>query len=155
MEEVRMHYPTDLATMTKTSDTDSLVSGMRQGAGGERCVLVVDDDSTVRMVLTRALEGAGYLVLRAMDGVEALEYLESKAVIVDLVLTDIRMPRLGGLELGREIAARQWPIQVLYMSADPPPALGGDGAGTALARCLWKPFSMASLIATIGQLLAP
>jgi CheY-like chemotaxis protein len=117
-------------------------------------VLVVDDDSGVRKVVTRALQEAGYAVLGASDGIQALELLEHDGSDFDLVLTDMRMPRLGGLELGLEIAARQWAIQVLYMSADPPPTPAG-GTWTAMERWLSKPFSMATLIGTVGQLLGP
>jgi CheY-like chemotaxis protein len=115
-------------------------------------VLVVDDECVVRLLVARALESAGYTVLAAADGAEALDLLEQGGG-VDLVLTDIRMPRLGGLELGREIARRQWPIPVLYMSADPTAALRSDGSDPSIPGCLAKPFSITDLGATVERLL--
>lgn len=138
--------------MTKTSDTHPLMSATPRREGEEPLVLVVDDDSAVRMVVTRALEATGYTVLGADDGAEALEFLECEGAKVDLVLTDICMPRLGGLELGREIAARQWSVPVLYMSADPPDVIR-NGDGLIQPSCLRKPFSIATLVATVGFLL--
>jgi CheY-like chemotaxis protein len=91
-------------------------------------------------------------VLGAGNGLEALECLEHSGSDIHLVLTDIRMPRLGGLELGREIGVRRWSVPVVYMSADPPDALGGN-AGAGRSPCLQKPFSMAALIATVHELL--
>ena len=110
------------------------------------CVLVVDDDSGVRSVVARALQDAGYAALTAGNGGEALELLEHSRNAIDLVITDIRMPRLGGIELGREISAREWAIPVVYMSADPSEAPG--------VHCLCKPFPLATLLATVGQLVA-
>jgi CheY-like chemotaxis protein len=126
-----------------------------RGAGrmSEFCVLVVDDESMVRMLVGRALESAGYMVVGAGDGAQALELLERAGSGIDLVLTDIKMPRLGGLELGREIALRQWPVPVVYMSADPHYAALGGAADPTFAPCLVKPFDMAVLIAMVARML--
>lgn len=135
------------------NDAHALVSGSPKPAADERWVLVVDDDSAVRMMVARALESSGYSVVGAGDGAQALELLECRRVGINLVLTDIRMPRLGGLELGREVAARQWHIPVLYMSADPPGALM-DGNRLSQAACLQKPFTIRTLITSVRELLA-
>jgi DNA-binding response OmpR family regulator len=134
-------------------DAKPLVSGSPGPAADERWVLVVDDDSAVRMMVARALESSGYAVVGARDGAHALELLEFRRVGFDLVLTDIQMPRLGGLELGREVAARQWHIPILYMSADPPDELT-HGDGVSQAACLQKPFTIRTLITSVRQLLA-
>jgi CheY-like chemotaxis protein len=128
---------------------------MRSDLTGGQCVLVVDDESVVRMCVARALESAGYRVIGAGDGARALEILERAEIGIDLVLADINMPRLGGLELGRRITALGWPIPVLYMSANPPDATVGGGAGAALtiAPYLRKPFSVTTLITTVDRLL--
>jgi CheY-like chemotaxis protein len=123
-------------------DARMRVRDSAEASAGEQRVLVVDDDSAVRMMVARALESSGYAVVSARDGAHALELLECVDDI-DLVLTDIRMPRVDGLELGREVAARQWQIPVLYMSADPPDA-----------ACLQKPFTILTLITSVRRLLA-
>jgi two-component system cell cycle sensor histidine kinase/response regulator CckA len=82
-------------------DAHSRVSGSSGPSVGGSAVLVVDDDSAVRMLVARALESSGYAVIVAGDGAQALELLERRGAGIHLVLTDIQMPRLGGLELGR------------------------------------------------------
>jgi CheY-like chemotaxis protein len=131
----------------------ALASSPARGAGRSR-ILVVEDDGAVRMMIARVLETAGYAVLHVSDGAQALELLEREGLGIDLVLTDIRMPRLDGLELGRRIAAGQWPIPVLYMSGDPPGPVVGGSTGPATVPCLRKPFSIRALVATVHRVLA-
>ena len=82
---------------------------------GQFRVLVVDDDSGIRSLVARVLERAGWLVVDAGDGAQALEILERGKVDMDLVLTDVSMPMLDGLELGRRIAGMTPPRPVLRM----------------------------------------
>jgi CheY-like chemotaxis protein len=115
------------------------------GRGAEECcVLVVDDETAVRLFVARVLESAGYAVVGAGDGLEALEVLDRRRSGIDLVLTDIRMPGLDGVELGRRIAGRRLPVPVAYMSADPPGQM----------VCLQKPFSMTALLELVNALTA-
>jgi CheY-like chemotaxis protein len=116
------------------------------------CLLVVDDSPAIRQIVARALTDARYVVLEAGDGALALEILERGRVDIDLVLTDIRMPRLDGLELGRHIADRKWPVPVLYMSGDTGDAIA-DGGGRPVAPLLRKPFPMDTLIGALDRLL--
>ena len=110
------------------------------------CILVVDDSPAIRRIVAQALSDARYAVLEAEDGVLGLEILERGGVVVDLVLTDIKMPRLDGIELGRRIAARRRQLPVLYMTGGTGDAIVDDGAGDALAPLLRKPFSIGTLI---------
>jgi CheY-like chemotaxis protein len=79
-------------------------------------ILVVDDDAALRGFLAIALEDAGYRVEEARDGIQALEQLGWCSP--DLILTDIRMPRLDGLELARLLAPHTPPIPLILMSAN-------------------------------------
>ena len=117
-------------------------------------VLVVDDNSGVRSVARRALEDAGCTVLNASDGAHALEILDRQNSDIDLVLTDINMPRLNGLELGRRIARMTPPIPVVYMSAELPDALVGGDANLTFPPFLLKPLSIETLVAAVIGLLA-
>ncbi len=110
----------------------------------EFSILVVDDESLVRSMAARALESAGYRVLGAGDGAEALELLDGGTGGIDLVLTDLRMPRVGGVELARQMAERHRNIPVLYMSGDPFAWLAESDL--APVRCLPKPFSPEMLV---------
>ena len=113
--------------------------------GGNRCILVVDDSPDIRRIVARALIDARYAVLEAEDGARALQILEREGVDIDLVLTDIKMPRVDGVELGRRIADRKWQVPVIYMS-------GGTGDGL-VAPLLRKPFSMDTLMGILDQAL--
>jgi CheY-like chemotaxis protein len=116
------------------------------------CILVVDDSPAIRRIVTRALTDARYTVLEAEDGVLALELLERGDVDIALVLTDIRMPRLDGIELGRRIADRRWRVPVLYMSGSTGDAVA-DSAGHPVAPLLRKPFSMGTLVGIVDRVL--
>jgi two-component system cell cycle sensor histidine kinase/response regulator CckA len=113
--------------------------------GRNRCILVVDDSPDIRRIVARALIDARYAVLEAEDGARALQILEHEGVDIDLVLTDIKMPRVDGVELGRRIADRKWQVPVIYMS-------GGTGDGR-VAPLLRKPFSMDALMGLLDRAL--
>ena len=66
-----------------------------------RVILAVDDSASMRQMVRFTLESAGYRVVQAVDGVEALDYAKNSAV--DLVLTDVNMPRMDGITLVREL----------------------------------------------------
>src|SRR5919109_2690292 len=83
-------------------------------------VLVVDDDSGVRMLVERVLVGEGCAVMNAGDGAQALEMLEHRQIDIDLVITDIDMPKLDGLELGRRVGRMNPRMPVLYMFSELP-----------------------------------
>jgi DNA-binding response OmpR family regulator len=112
------------------------------------CILVVDDSPAIRRIVAQALTDARYAVLEAEDGALALEILDRGGVDIDLVLTDIRMPRLDGLELGRCIAARKWQVPVLYMTGGTGDAIVADDS---VAPLLCKPFSMDTLIGIVDR----
>ena len=84
--------------------------------GGRERVLVVEDEELVRGFVRRALEGAGYEILLAEDGQDALDVMGASDAPVDLVLTDVVMPRLNGTELAERIAGLAPGVPVLFMS---------------------------------------
>ena len=79
------------------------------------CILVVEDEPVIRELMAILLEEEGYAVHQAVDGLEALETVEQHTV--DLVLSDVKMPRLDGASLARHLRARGDPIPVVLMSA--------------------------------------
>ncbi len=112
-------------------------------------VLVVDDEPDVRGFVGRVLQRDGYEVLEAADGVEALALLQQQAGHVRIVVTDIRMPRMDGLTLGRKVNAAYPNVRVLYISAftteTAPPK-------KPRSRFLAKPFGPDVLLKTIQNL---
>jgi CheY-like chemotaxis protein len=115
-------------------------------------ILVVDDDASVRYVVTTLLQRAGFRVTEAEDGEAAWEILQTTPF--DLLVTDHNMPRLTGLELLRRIRARSMVLPTLLISATIPwgeadlPSLLQPGA------VLSKPFSLAGLLGCVHPLLS-
>ena len=113
----------------------------------ERVVLVVDDEESVRRITARILIDAGFRVLEARGGAEALSLLgQLGPLVVWLVVSDIVMPEMSGRELAATIA-QKWPaVHVLLHSAyaDPPEGFSGG--------FLRKPFTPEELIATVKAL---
>jgi CheY-like chemotaxis protein len=78
-------------------------------------VLVVDDEPAIRETLSDLLEEEGFVVTRARDGLEALHLVESRTF--DVVLSDVKMPRLDGASMARQLRRRGFPIPIVLMSA--------------------------------------
>lgn len=87
-------------------------------ASGKRkpTALVVDDETSIRMVVARVLERAGFFVLPAADGMEGLEIAQKYPGPIDLAITHMLMPRLDGLELARHLVRVRPGIKTIVMS---------------------------------------
>src|SRR5262245_4882817 len=116
-------------------------------------VLVAEDDPAVRSMLQRLLRDAGFEVRTAKHGDEALGLALRASGEFDLVVTDIRMPVMDGLELARRLGER-WPgLPVLYISGyDVELSAGSRRAGTRQAL-LRKPFDLDELLREVTRLL--
>ena len=112
-------------------------------------VLVVDDDAVVRRVTQLLLSDAGYRVFEAEDGREGLDVLEEHGP-VDLVVTDIVMPRLDGVAFA-ETLRREHPDQsVLYMSAHPAEVMVQYNAVDLTVPFLAKPYTRSQLLSKVA-----
>ena len=122
------------------------------GAGAGESILLVEDEAAIRKLMTRQLESAGYRVTTAVDGQDALDRL-GEASPLDLLVTDVVMPRLSGPELARRLRAEQPDLPVLFMS--------GYSEGDDLALIeelgrtnrLQKPFAPSDLRAEVAEIL--
>jgi CheY-like chemotaxis protein len=122
--------------------------------GGET-VLLVEDDPAVRRTAAEVLICAGYQVLSAPSGADALQAAARQNGRVDLLLTDVVMPGMTGPELARQFG-RQFPgIPILYMSGYTDDALGKHGVRGKAARVLQKPFTHDSLARAVQEALKP
>ncbi len=83
---------------------------------GTETILLVEDEAALRRLARDVLAGAGYRVLEAGDGLEALHAVDAEPGPIHLVITDMVMPRMGGLELAAEIRRRRNDVRVLYIS---------------------------------------
>jgi CheY-like chemotaxis protein len=121
--------------------------------GAPRRILVAEDDALVRGMLERMLAELGYEVHTARHGQEALAIAEGSAGPFDLVITDVRMPRMNGPELGRRLDER-WPgIPVLYISGYDVEASTGPEAAHRRAAFMRKPFDPDELARRVARLL--
>jgi CheY-like chemotaxis protein len=128
------------------------VSGSAVAASGVvQTILLVEDEEGVRDVAARVLRRAGYRVLEAADGIEALELDAMFGAGIDLVLTDVVMPRLGGPELVRRLSARAPGRKVLFTSGySASPISEALEAGQSF---LQKPYLPSTLVAAVRALL--
>ena len=119
-----------------------------------RRVLVVDDDPRVRALLHAALTGAGYAVLSAANGVQALSLLAGDAAgPLHAVLLDLDMPAMGGVDFAtayRQRPGPHAPLVVLSGAVDAPERARAAGADAVLA----KPFSVRELLSLLARLRA-
>jgi CheY-like chemotaxis protein len=84
--------------------------------GGSETILIIEDEEVVRNLACRGLRDHGYSVIQARNGVEALRYVKRNPGTVDLVISDVVMPEMGGRELGQQLAQIEPNLTVLYMS---------------------------------------
>jgi two-component system response regulator MprA len=116
-------------------------------------VFVVDDDAAVREALGRALRLEGYEVELAADGAEALERLEGDGVGVDLVVLDVLMPNVDGLEVCRRLRRGGSRLPVLMLTARDEVADRVAGLDAGADDYVVKPFALAELLARVRALL--
>ncbi|HSJ23953.1 MAG TPA: PAS domain S-box protein [Longimicrobiales bacterium] len=118
-----------------------------------RTVLVVEDEKAVRDLTERILVRYGYRVLSAAGGREALEVLGTTGNEVDLLLSDVVMPDIGGLELAATVRRRMPQLPVLFMSGYNEEAILHDGVLVEGAHFLEKPFTPAALVGRVSRIL--
>jgi two-component system cell cycle sensor histidine kinase/response regulator CckA len=132
----------------QTLDEFSQSSLARAGSG--LTVLVVDDETAVRRFAVRVLQRDGYEVLEASDGVEAVELLESGKASVHIIVSDIVMPRMNGVELMQAVAGSHPQVPVVLMSGYATAALSDLGIATPCS-ILPKPFPAERLLAEVHR----
>jgi PAS domain S-box-containing protein len=120
---------------------------------GAETILVVEDDELVRGITVRALRALGYKILLAEDGEDALKVVARHNGTIDLVVTDVAMPRMGGLELAKRLTANNEGLKVLFVSGyseDELPERVGLAPNHAF---LDKPFTASTLARKLREML--
>ena len=117
-----------------------------------RTILTVDDSTSMRQMVRATLQSAGYGVVEAADGQEALEFARTNKV--DLVISDVNMPRMDGIKLVSELRAlpnyRLTPLLLLTTESSQEKKLEGKRAGAT--GWIVKPFNPSQLISTLNRL---
>ena len=121
-------------------------------SSGSETILVAEDEAPVRFLIRKVLSRAGYRVLEAANGQEAMELAEHERAI-DLLITDVVMPGDGGRDLANKIIARRPQIAVLYISGYTPDILLRRGVLEHVVNFVEKPFSPTHLLMKVREVL--
>jgi len=123
--------------------------------GKGETILVVDDEPSVRLVLRTALERAGYQVLPASNGREAIDvYKAQPPGSIAAVLIDMMMPIMGGIPAIQELVKINPNVRIIAASGIPDNEVTAKAAGRQVRQFLGKPFSTDKLLRAVGQVLA-
>ena len=118
-----------------------------------RTIMTVDDSTSMRQMVKATLQSAGYGVVEAADGQEALDYARENSV--DLVISDVNMPRMDGITLVHELRSlstyRLTPLLLLTTESSQEKKMEGKKAGAT--GWIVKPFNPTQLLATLQKLL--
>lgn len=115
-------------------------------------ILLAEDDDSMRGFLERALSKAGYDVIAFANGADAFERLKEEPFT--LLLTDIVMPRMDGIELARRASELDPELKIMFITGFAAVTLNSDSAAPKDARVLSKPFHLKDLVREVGRLLA-
>jgi PAS domain S-box-containing protein len=124
-----------------------------RGGAGET-ILVVEDEAAMREVTHRILTRSGYQVITAVNGLDAIEAAASHPGDIDVLLTDVIMPQMLGKEAAEQIRARYPGIKILFMSGYTQGILDTQGVVETGVNLIEKPFTEASLLAKLGEIIA-
>jgi len=120
---------------------------------GTETVMIVEDEASVRVFAEAVLTAAGYDVLSAANGVEALALARATAGPIHLLMSDVVMPVLGGLALAEQFAALHPASRVLFTSGYTPEAVGRQGTAIPATQFIQKPFAPAALCRKVRDVL--
>jgi two-component system, cell cycle sensor histidine kinase and response regulator CckA len=120
---------------------------------GSETVLLVEDEEALRDLIRTVLQEAGYTVLHAHKGQEALRIAADPGFKIDLLLTDVVMPGLAGPQLARQLLASRPGLRVLFMSGYADDVIVNRGVLSSGSALIQKPFSRKALLTRIRQLL--
>jgi two-component system, cell cycle sensor histidine kinase and response regulator CckA len=130
--------------------TEAVTEPMRKAlARGSETILLVDDEEGVRKLVYAVLKSNGYDVLEANNGPAALAVYEKNFHKIDMVLTDVVMPQMSGLELGKQLAGKTPGLKILYMSG----YRDNTAAGDSPRAFLHKPFTPDILLTKVREVL--
>ena len=116
-------------------------------------ILLAEDDKSMLTFLVQALERAGHKVTARSDGLEALEALDDSSVKYDLLLTDIVMPGMDGIELAQKATDKCPAMKVMFITGFAAVAMAQQDKIQKNARMLSKPFHLNDLVQQVESLL--
>jgi CheY-like chemotaxis protein len=144
-----IHFPRHLQALTPAR----FDAGPQRNLTGTETVLVVEDEDVIRSLVRSILEVRGYKVLDAATGAEALRLCGNPSQAIDLLLTDVIMPKMNGRELADRFVQIHPDAKVLYMSGYTESVIGGHGVLEHGVEMLQKPFSSQELATKVRDVL--
>ncbi len=120
---------------------------------GDETILIVEDEPAVRDLAKQVLARAGYTVLAASNGIEALRMCEQRSEKIHLVLTDVVMPEMGGRVFAEQLAKARPDVRILYMSGYTGEAIDNHGALDPGTHLITKPFTLNDLRCKVREVL--
>ena len=117
-------------------------------------ILLAEDEVAVNQMICKALESEGYGVLSASNGEEAFTVFEANSAKIDLVISDIEMPKVSGIDLRKILRIRNPKLKIILMSGGLSAAQGMTLELDAYDRFLPKPFTLYSFLSLIETFLA-
>jgi CheY-like chemotaxis protein len=125
----------------------------RDGRSGT--VLLVEDSDVVRDVVAKMLEWGGFTVLQASGGEEALALARRGDAPIDLLLTDIVMPEVSGLELADRLEGERPDMRILFMTGYAEEAVVNEEILGKRRECIGKPFTQEQIMMRVRKILSP
>jgi two-component system cell cycle sensor histidine kinase/response regulator CckA len=131
----KLYFPTANAYVTPRTESRDLTSFR-----GNETILLVEDTEVVRALVTRTLESYGYTLLVAGSGAKAIQIAEQADARIDLLMTDVVMPRMNGRELADQLVATRSNLKVLFTSGYPSDTVLRHGIAEARTAFIEKPY---------------
>ena len=142
-----------LPRVTRSSQAATRTGGRDASPGGSETVLLVEDEEAVRYLARRALQRAGYRVIDARHGHDALALCRTLDAPIDILITDVVMPEMGGRDLAERLATLQPAARVIFMSGYTDDEIIRRGLMARQTSFLQKPFTAAQLLQRVRQVL--
>jgi two-component system cell cycle sensor histidine kinase/response regulator CckA len=146
----RIYLPRAVRRRVETPSRPAVASPTRHDGA---TVLVIDDELMVVRSIQRPLERSGYRVLVAHTAEEALSIASARRADISLVILDMLLPGMSGVQLGRRLSEMQLPAKLLYISGFSPEGLSSDEVELESSSFLQKPFTPSDLLGRVGRLL--
>lgn len=137
----------------KSATSPPPVRQSKDQACGTETILVVEDEDLIRTAARRALEKHGYTVIAAGNGVEGLEVYRSRKSEIDLVVSDVVMPKMGGPELYEKLKEEGDPPRIIFTSGYAERQVHGKGVLDTTLPFLAKPWELAGLLQMVREVL--
>jgi len=146
---VKIYFP----AVNEAATEDVAENHTERASSGSETILMVEDEEAVRKLVRRTLEKQGYRLLVAASGIEALDIVEHYKGPLDLLITDVIMPQMGGRELAERLKTLRPDIQILFISGYTESTVVRTGSLAKDEMFLPKPFTPVTLARRVRELL--